>query len=92
MLKATVTQGLIDIMTPIQADFQASEEWQEVTLNAYPPPAKKEKKVKNRGTRFPGAKGGDAAKNAEQDGVTKKVEELSVADGAPAETAQPNGA
>lgn len=84
MLKATVTQGLIDIMTPIQADFQASEEWQEVTLKAYPPPAKKEKKVKNRGTRFPGAKGGA---DAEQDGVTKKVEELSVADGA-----QPNGA
>ncbi|KAM6522632.1 Tyrosine--tRNA ligase cytoplasmic [Fusarium falciforme] len=84
MLKATVTQGLIDIMTPIQADFQASEEWQEVTLKAYPPPAKKEKKVKNRGTRFPGAKGGA---DALQDGVTKKVEELSVADGA-----QPNGA
>lgn len=77
-----MTQGLIDIMTPIQADFQASEEWQEVTLKAYPPPAKKEKKVKNRGTRFPGAKG-----DAQQDGVTKKVEELSVADGA-----EPNGA
>ncbi|KAM0435086.1 hypothetical protein ACHAPT_003175 [Fusarium lateritium] len=84
MLKHAVAQGLIDIMTPIQADFQASQEWQELTLKAYPPPVKKEKKVKNRGTRFPGAKGGDATK----DEVTKKVEELSMADGAPGEAAQ----
>ncbi|KAF4455163.1 tyrosyl-trna synthetase [Fusarium albosuccineum] len=90
MLKPAVAQGLIDLMAPIQAEFQASKEWQDLTLKAYPPPVKKEKKVKNRGTRFPGAKGGDAANNADGD-VTKKVEELSVADGAPAEAAQPNG-
>ena len=44
-------------MAPIQAAYQASPEWQEITLKAYPPPVveKKQKKVKNRGTRFPGA-------------------------------------
>ena len=45
-------------MAPIQAAYQASPEWQEITLKAYPPPVveKKQKKVKDRGTRFPGAK------------------------------------
>jgi tyrosyl-tRNA synthetase len=44
-------------MEPIQAAYQASPEWQEITLKAYPPPVveKKQKKVKDRGTRFPGA-------------------------------------
>lgn len=44
-------------MAPIQAEFQASQGWQEITPKAYPPEEKKkkEKKVKDRGTRFPGA-------------------------------------
>lgn len=43
-------------MAPIQAEYQASAEWQEVTLKAYPPPVveKKQKKVKDRGSRYPG--------------------------------------
>ncbi|KAJ3520150.1 hypothetical protein NM208_g13833 [Fusarium decemcellulare] len=44
MLKPAVAQGLIDLMAPIQAEFQASKEWQDLTLKAYPPPVKKEKK------------------------------------------------
>ncbi|KAF4983632.1 hypothetical protein FZEAL_984 [Fusarium zealandicum] len=93
MLKPAVAQGLVDLMTPIIADFEASKEWQEVTERAYPPPPKKEKKVKNRGTRFPGHKGGDETKNADaqQGDVTNKVEQLSVADGAPAESGKPDG-
>ncbi|EGU82227.1 tyrosyl-tRNA synthetase [Fusarium oxysporum f. sp. raphani 54005] len=75
-LKAAVTKGFQELMSPIQAEFEASKEWQEVTLKAYPPPVKKEKKVKNRGTRFPGAKGGD---NAEAE-VTKKAEDLTIKD------------
>ncbi|KAM5342716.1 hypothetical protein ACJ41O_013682 [Fusarium nematophilum] len=86
MLKPAVAQGLNNLMAPIYADFQASQEWQDITVKAYPPPVKKEKKVKNRGTRFPGVKGGADA----QGDVTKKVEELSVVDGAPAESAHPN--
>ncbi|KAE8361795.1 hypothetical protein BDV27DRAFT_147522 [Aspergillus caelatus] len=58
LLKPAVAQGLIDLMAPIQAAYQASPEWQEITLKAYPPPVveKKQKKVKDKGTRFPGAK------------------------------------
>lgn len=41
-------------MAPIQAEFQASKEWQEIAIKAYPPPAKKEKKVKDKGSRHPG--------------------------------------
>ncbi|KNG91016.1 tyrosyl-tRNA synthetase [Aspergillus nomiae NRRL 13137] len=57
LLKPAVAAGLVDLMAPIQAAYQASPEWQEITLKAYPPPVveKKQKKVKNRGTRFPGA-------------------------------------
>ncbi|KAI0205318.1 tyrosyl-tRNA synthetase [Astrocystis sublimbata] len=61
LLKPAVTKALHDIMTPIQDAYNASKEWQEITLLAYPPPVKKEKKVKNRGTRFPGAAGPEAA-------------------------------
>ncbi|KAF5025423.1 hypothetical protein F66182_2483 [Fusarium sp. NRRL 66182] len=82
ILKPAVSAGLNEIMSSIMADYEASKEWQEITLKAYPQPAKekKAKKVKNLGTRFPGAKGGDAT-NAE-DEVAKKVENLTVADGA----------
>lgn len=76
-LKAAVTEGILALMNPIQADYQASKEWQEVTLKAYPPPVKKEKKVKNLGTRFPGAKGGKGGDAAE---VTKKAEDLTIKD------------
>ncbi|OJK03598.1 hypothetical protein ASPACDRAFT_75151 [Aspergillus aculeatus ATCC 16872] len=57
MLKPAVADGLINLMAPIQAAYQASTEWQEITAKAYPPPVveKKQKKVKNKGTRHPGA-------------------------------------
>jgi tyrosyl-tRNA synthetase len=44
-------------MAPIQAAYQTDLEWQEITVKAYPPPVveKKQKKVKDRGSRFPGA-------------------------------------
>ncbi|KAM0301332.1 hypothetical protein HYE67_006840 [Fusarium culmorum] len=77
-LKAAVTEGILALMNPIQADYQASKEWQEVTLKAYPPPVKKEKKVKNLGTRFPGAKGGKGGGDAAE--VTKKAEDLTIKD------------
>ena len=64
MIKGAVTKALIDLLKPIQADYQSSSEWQETTKKAYPPEdvKKKEKKVKNLGTKFPGAKGGIEAK------------------------------
>lgn len=57
MLKPAVSTALVDLMAPIQAAYQASPEWQEITLKAYPPPEvqKKQKKVKDKGSRHPGA-------------------------------------
>ncbi|TLS25136.1 hypothetical protein PpBr36_07034 [Pyricularia pennisetigena] len=57
LLKPATTKALLELLTPIQAEFEASKEWQEVTEKAYPPEEKKkkEKKIKNKGTRHPGA-------------------------------------
>ncbi|KAG5755594.1 hypothetical protein H9Q69_000979 [Fusarium xylarioides] len=74
MLKVAVAKGLNEIMEPIRAEFAASNEWQEVTLKAYPPPVKKEKKVKNLGTRFPGAKSGESSKDSEMKDIEKDTE------------------
>ena len=43
-------------MAPIQEAYQASKDWQDITLKAYPPPEKKQKKVKDKGSRHPGNK------------------------------------
>ncbi|RWA14893.1 hypothetical protein EKO27_g149 [Xylaria grammica] len=55
LLKPAVTKALHDILIPIQDAYNASKEWQEITLLAYPPPEKKQKKVKKIGTRYPSA-------------------------------------
>lgn len=63
-----MTKALNKLLAPIQAAYQASKEWQEITLKAYPPPEqkKKVKKVKDKGSRYPGAaKGGEAAKDGD---------------------------
>lgn len=54
LLKPAVAAGLTSLMAPIQAAYQADSEWQAITLKAYPPPEKKQKKVKDRGSRYPG--------------------------------------
>lgn len=43
-------------MAPINEAYQKSSEWQEITFKAYPPPVvqKKQKRVKDKGTRYPG--------------------------------------
>ncbi|OXV05310.1 hypothetical protein Egran_06922 [Elaphomyces granulatus] len=56
MLKPAVSTAVVSLIAPIQAAYQASSEWQEITLKAYPPPEKKQKKIKDRGTRYPGNK------------------------------------
>ncbi|KAK4613787.1 Tyrosine--tRNA ligase, cytoplasmic [Fulvia fulva] len=73
-LKPAVTDALLEIMAPIQETFQNSKEWQDIEKAAYPPPPapeKKAKKVKNLGSRFPGAKpaaDGTGAIEAKPDG------------------------
>ncbi|KAL1979205.1 hypothetical protein VTN96DRAFT_6508 [Rasamsonia emersonii] len=60
LLKAAVTEALNNLLAPIQEEFQASKEWQEVEKKAYPPPPepeKKKKKPKDKGSRYPGGKG-----------------------------------
>ena len=56
LLKSGVTDALNALLEPIQAEFKASKEWQEVEQKAYPPPQvktkpKKEKKI---GDKYPG--------------------------------------
>ncbi|KAL8950260.1 MAG: hypothetical protein Q9222_003704 [Ikaeria aurantiellina] len=64
LLKPAIIKALIDLLRPIQEEYDQSPEWQEIANKAYPPPEvkKKEKKAKDLGTRFPGAKGGIEAK------------------------------
>jgi tyrosyl-tRNA synthetase len=62
ILKPAVTDALNKLLEPIQADFKANQEWQDVEKLAYPPPPAPEKKVKakkDKGSKFPG---GAAAK------------------------------
>ena len=51
-----MTEALNALLEPIQAEFKASKEWQEVAERAYPAPEvkKKPKKEKKLGDRFPG--------------------------------------
>ncbi len=51
-----MTDALNALLEPIQAEFKASKEWQEVEQKAYPPleVKKKPKKEKKLGDRFPG--------------------------------------
>ncbi|PLB38056.1 tyrosine--tRNA ligase TYS1 [Aspergillus candidus] len=56
LLKPAVSKALLDLLAPIHAAYQADAEWQEITDKAYPSTEKKKvKKVKNKGTRYPGA-------------------------------------
>ncbi|KAL4988523.1 hypothetical protein BDW68DRAFT_90938 [Aspergillus falconensis] len=82
-LKPAVTAALTSLMAPIQAAYQASPEWQEITAQAYPPPVveKKQKKVKSKGTRHPGAQAqaqaqAEAQTEVEGTGGTGKEQEL----------------
>ncbi|KAK0658817.1 Tyrosine--tRNA ligase [Lasiodiplodia hormozganensis] len=81
LLKSGVTEAISKLLAPVQAAFDASPEWQEIEKLAYPPVVeekkKKEKKVKNKGSRYPGG-----AKNveAQPDGSVqgKDAQEVSV--------------
>lgn len=52
MLKPAVAAGLDSLMAPIRVAYEASKEWQELTVKAYPPPEKKQPKVKTLGTHY----------------------------------------
>ena len=77
LLKAGASDALVDLLEPIQAEFQASPAWQEIEKKAYPPaePAKKKKQPKDKGSRYPG--GGITAKaDGSVEGEGKEVIEI----------------
>jgi tyrosyl-tRNA synthetase len=59
-------------MASIISEYEASEEWKEITLKAYPPPVsnKKVKKPKDKGSRHPGAGNAPAQ---QQDATAERV-------------------
>lgn len=75
---------MVALMAPIHAAYTASAEWQEVTLKAYPPPVvqKKVKKVKDRGSRFPGAK--------QEEAKQEEAKQVEAAQPSEQEAAQPS--
>ena len=85
-LKPAVTSALLDLLTPIQAEFKASKEWQEVQTKAYPPTEvkKKPKKEKNLGSRNPRVAQETKEVEAKPDGHIegKAAEAVSLAKGA----------
>lgn len=82
-LKLGVTDSINALLEPIRKAYEGDEEFQALEKSAYPPPApkvKKEKKVKNKGTRFPGAPASADAPATETsvEAVTEGVEKTTV--------------
>ena len=88
LLKAGVTAALVNLLEPIQRDFQASPEWQDIEKKAYPPaePVKKKKQPKDRGSKHPGA----GAIKAQPDGSIEGQGKEKVEVGTGAEEAMEN--
>ena len=83
-MKQGTSAALVDLLAPIQAEYQASPEWQEIEKKAYPPPPEKQKKkkAKDKGSRHPGTgnvktqpDGSVEGKGKEQVEVGKSAEE-----------------
>ena len=66
-LKLGVAEALNALLEPIRQEFAANPKFQEAFELAYPKPGKKTKKVKDKGSKYPGAANGPGgAKNARQ--------------------------
>jgi tyrosyl-tRNA synthetase len=73
-LKPAVTKALTELLEPVQKEFMATPEWQEIEQKAYPPPPaekKKEKKKKDKGAFHPGAKKVEAKPDGHVEGQDK---------------------
>ena len=100
LLKPAVTNALLELLAPIQEEFQKSHEWQEIASKAYPiaEVKKKEKKAKNLGSRYPGAvanvktkpdghvEGEDGQGTNLANGVNEAIQNLELSDKADVET------
>ncbi|KAI9738840.1 MAG: hypothetical protein M1834_008347 [Cirrosporium novae-zelandiae] len=91
LLKSGVTKALNVLLEPIRAEFESNSEWQQLEKEAYPTvdTQKKQKKVKNKGSRHPGAgkKNEDAQVVAQPDGSLEGKEKEKVSLGAGVEDA-----
>lgn len=79
-LKAGVADAINTLLTPVIEEYKNNKEFQESEAKGYPPPEpekKKVKKVKNRGTKFPGANP-KKAEAATPEAVAEKLEETNV--------------
>lgn len=78
LLKAGATAALVDLLAPIQAEFEASPEWQDIEKKAYPPaePAKKKKQPKDKGSKYPGAANVTAKPDGSIEGQGKEQVEV----------------
>ncbi|KAL2219986.1 tyrosyl-tRNA synthetase [Thermoascus aurantiacus ATCC 26904] len=79
LLKPAITSALQRLLEPIQKEFAANQEWQEIEKKAYPaevPKEKKQKKPKDKGTRYQEIK--KAAEQKAEEGKT--VDETTTAD------------
>jgi tyrosyl-tRNA synthetase len=57
LLKPSVTHALLALLAPIQAKYETSKEWQEITLKAYPPVEKSKAKNAKMKTRITSSEG-----------------------------------
>ena len=79
LLKSAVSSHIVDLLEPVQAEFQASTEWQDIEKAAYPPPEKKVKKPKDKGSKHPGTtKGVEAKPDGHVEGERKDEVNLGV--------------
>ncbi|OAA68209.1 tyrosyl-tRNA synthetase [Niveomyces insectorum RCEF 264] len=75
LLKPAVAEAIVTLTAPLRAAFAADTTWQNIALQAYPPPKKKEKKVKDKGSHYPvRPKGGADAAKAEAEAEAGVVE------------------
>lgn len=76
-LKAGLADQLIKLLAPIKEEYENNKEFQEAEAKGYPAAevkAKKDKKPKNKGTRYPG---GDKSKTPEAE-VTEKLNQTTI--------------
>lgn len=82
-LKSGVADAINVLLAPIIEEYSANKEFQEAETKGYPPPApepKKNKKVKNRGSKYPGAKEVkvEATKDTSTEVVAEKLDQTKI--------------
>lgn len=94
-LKSGVADKINELLAPIRAEFEQSEEFQAAQKNGYPVEVPKEqkkvKKPKNKGTRHPGAAKTGAASTETTQSVEKDAESTEITESAATATEKKEG-